>query len=467
MADPIHITQNNAGFDIKSVVQQLVKAKAEPIKRFQEQNSQIQEKLSAWNEVDTKISDLRSKLDTVTGYQMWDKNKAEVTASSQDNLMSATAESNAAAGTYDFDVGNLAQSHKVAGASAADITGNTDADASTDLGLEGKFTVGGETISVATSDSLNDIRDSINTAAANMSDSEKVQANIIDNRLVLRREQTGSTQINISESPDAGTTDEPILDTGGLDIWDSSNGFHYETRAAKDLNFTVDGMSVTRSSNTNITDVISGVTLNFSETGTATLEVGPDVESMRKNIEDFISAYNEAMSEAEKKSNVTVEEDSVDTATLHGSSLLRRFQMNARDTVLASDPDLDSDFNSLRNIGIYTSSRSNRLSVTDAEKLEDALTNNPDQVEALFTQSDDGGVKELSNYVDSVVQVGGSIDDRLDVLNDRIDRNDEKIEDRQRKVEQYEQQLWQRYSRLDKIAGEMQQMGSYVQQMIG
>ncbi len=464
MADHI-IAQNNVGFDIESVINKLVKAEAQPIKRLQEQNAQLQDKISAWSDVDSKVADLRTNLDTVTGYSMWDQNKAEVTSSSKDNLMSATASSNAAEGTYDFDVSQLAQSHKAASASAASITGNTDADSSTDLGLEGKFTIGGETISVGTSDSLNNIRDTINNAASNMSDSERVEANIVDNRLVLKREQTGSTEISIDESPSNGA-DEPILDSGGLDIWDSANGFHNETQAAQDLNMTVDGMSVTRSSNTELTDVIEGVTLNFNKTGTATLEVGPDVESMKSNIQGFIDAYNSAMSEAENKTNVTVEDDSVETATLHGSSLLRSFQTNSRDMVTSSDPDLDSSFSRLQDIGIGTSGPSNRLSITDSEKLEDALENNTDKVEALFRNSDDGGVKKLSNYVDSVAQVGGSIDDRIDVLNNRVDRNDERIADHQRHLQSYEEQLWREYSNLNKYAGQMQQMGSYVTQML-
>ena len=466
MADPMHITQNNVGFDIKSVVNQLVAAKRQPIQRLESRNSELQDKVGAWNEVDTKISDLRSKLDTVTGFSMWDKSKAEVTTSSQDNVMQATAGANPAEGTYDFDVSQLAESHKVASASAANITGNTDADATTDLGLEGDFTLGGQTISVATGDSLNNIRDSINNAATNMSDSDKVQANILDNRLVIKREQTGSADISISESP-ANGADEPILDSGGLDIWDSANGFHNETQNGQDLNFTVDGLSVTRSSNTEITDVIKGVTLNFNKTGTATLDVGPDVESMKSNIQDFIDAYNNAMSEAESKTNVSVNDDQVDASKLHGSTLLRSFQANSRDRVLSSDSDLNSDFDSLRKIGIYTTGQSNRLEITDSEKLENALKNNRDQVESLFSNSDDGGVKQLSNYVDTLVQVGGSIDERTDVLNSRIDDNEDQIEDQQRRIESYEQRLWQRYSRLDKVAGNMQQMSSYVQGMIG
>ena len=462
----MHITQNSLGFDIGSVVNQLVKARAQPIQRIQDQNSQIENKISAWNEAETKISDLRSSLDTVTGYSMWGKNKAEVTTSSVEDMMSASAATNAATGTYDFEVSQLAQSHKVAGASAADITGNPDADASTELGLEGEFTIGGETISVATSDSLSNIRNTINNAAANMADSEKVQANIIDNRLVLRREQTGSTDISIDEAPDNGT-DEPILGSGGLDIWSTASGFHHENQSGQDLNLTVDGMSVTRSSNTDITDIIEGVTLNFDKTGTATLDVGTDVESMKSKIEEFVSAYNDAMSEAEKKTAVTISNDNVETSSLHGSSLLRNFQTKSRDVITSSDPDLNSDFDGLRKIGIYTSSRSNRLEITDTEALEEALRNNPDEVEALFRESDDGGVKAMSNYVDSVAQIGGAIDSRVDNLNDRISRNDERIEDQQRRLQKYEERLWRKYSRLDSMASEMQQMTSYVNGMIG
>lgn len=466
MSDPMHITQNNAGFDIESVVRTLVQARSQPINRLQQQNKELQDKVSAWNDVDSKISDLSSKIDTVTGYEMWQQNNAEVTNSSTaQDFMSATAESDAAAGSYKFDVTTLAQSQKIASASAAAITGNTDADSSTDLGLEGAFTIGGEEININTGDSLNNIAGSINNAAENMAEDEKVEANIIDNRLVIKRAETGDTSISISESPDSGA-DEPVLDSGGLDLWDSTNGFHNEIQAGEDLQMTVDGLSVTRSTNKDITDVIKGVTLNFSNTGTADLEVGPDIDSMKSNIEDFISAYNEAMSEAESKSSVDVSEDEVKTSILSNSTLLRSFQDRSRALVTGTASDLNSDFDTLSDIGIGTTGPSNRLSITDSEKLEDALNNNVDSVETLFRDPDNGVVEKLGEYVDRVSQAGGQIDDRLNTINNKIDSNDDSIAAKQRRLESYEEQLWEEYSRVDSIIGQMQQQTDYVNSMI-
>src|SRR5262249_22560584 len=65
--------------------------------------------------------------------------------------------------------------------------------------------------------------------------------------------------------------------------------------AAKDATFKLDGMDITRSSNT-ISDVISGVTLTLlkdSGSPSTQITVASDTETIKKNIQTFVSQYNQ------------------------------------------------------------------------------------------------------------------------------------------------------------------------------
>lgn len=449
---PIHnIAQNNLGFDIQNVINQLVQVRSQPIQRLKQENSQIQEKVSAWGTFEEKVSKLRSSAESVTDFQTWDK---MTSSSSDEGVLTASVNSNAAPGTYAVDVSHLAQSHQVSSKAFSDTT--------SDLGFDGNFTIGGETIDVNTGDSLKDIRDKINTAANNMADSEKVEATIVDTTLVLEREQTGSTDIKIGEGSDGAN----ILDSSHLDIWDSTNKFHHVTQQAQDLDATVDGVSVARSSNTGIDDVIEGVTLDFRSSGSSTLEVATDVEEIKSTINDFISAYNTAMSTAEEKTSITTKDNGeVETGLLQGSTVARLFQNEARSIVGSKDSALPDGFQSLQEVGIGTTGKANRLSITDAEALEEAIRNHPEKTEQLFSDDDHGVVQELSDYLYSMTKAGGTLERRQQNLREEVTDNTEEIRERQSRLQEYQQQLWKRYGRLNTMVGRMKQQTSFLGNM--
>ena len=70
-----------------------------------------------------------------------------------------------------------------------------------------------------------------------------------------------------------------------------------ETQAAADAQFVVNGVSISKSSNT-VSDVISGVTFTLkNQTAAAvTLSIGKDIDSIVKSLKDLVAAYNEVNS---------------------------------------------------------------------------------------------------------------------------------------------------------------------------
>ena len=70
-----------------------------------------------------------------------------------------------------------------------------------------------------------------------------------------------------------------------------------EIQAGANASITVDGVTITPSSNT-VDDVIAGVTLNLKKAApdtTVTLSVARDYEKVKETISGFVTAYNDVI----------------------------------------------------------------------------------------------------------------------------------------------------------------------------
>lgn len=120
---------------------------------------------------------------------------AGLSATTGRSIVSASATSTAAAGNYKVEVLQLAQ--------AAKVSGSAMASSSTALGLAGDFAINGNSITVAATDTLSDVRNKINNANTGSTPSG-VTATILSNgtgggRLVLTRDSAGGNGINLTE----------------------------------------------------------------------------------------------------------------------------------------------------------------------------------------------------------------------------------------------------------------------------
>jgi flagellar hook-associated protein 2 len=148
------------------------------------------------------------------------------------------------------------------------------------------------------------------------------------------------------------------------------------TAAAADADLTVDGVHVTRASNT-VADLVDGATLTLAKAGTVTLTGSVPTNALTQAVGDVVDTYNQVLSA------VTTLTDPVSGA-LRGDpaakSLLRQLKTLASATLLpgaaAGAP------RSLAELGVGTN-RDGTLKV-DAAALSRAVTAHPSEVEAMF-----------------------------------------------------------------------------------
>jgi flagellar hook-associated protein 2 len=443
----MRITGFADGFDSEAMVSALMEVARSQQDRYNELAYEQELKLAAWNRVESSLGTLQDKAYDLTSMSTWEQMD---TTASNSSVLSLSATTLAAEGNYDITVSKMAQAHRIGSDAQADTT--------SPLGLAGQFTIGGEPITIDTDASLENIRDAINLAAHSMADDEAVEATIVDTTLVLTRKQTGATQISLSD--DSGD----VLES--LGILDASKAVKNELSVARDLQAQIMGIDITRSSNTNLDDIITGVTLDITGEGTSTFSVSHDRDSVKSLIQDFISTYNSTMEALESQGNATVGGDSdVVAATLQGDSLLRSIESKSRSLITGSDDTgtLADGLESLRKIGIWTSGKENRLSITDSAAFNDALENNFDDVEDLFRDYNAGIMRKFETYMKSLTSsVDGAVNRRQQGIQDRVDAYDEKIADMERSLTAYQDQLWEQFTTMETTIAGFQQQSNYL-----
>jgi len=241
-------------------------------------------------------------------------------------------------------------------------------------------------VTVETGDRLIDIQAKINAFSNELG----VEANILkisdtDFRLTL-------------DSSDVGIDNSfSILADGGA----AANVTFTDIQTAQDASLTVDGLTVTRSSNT-INDVIEGLSLNllqptpdFGGGGQTNITVKTDVDtSVAENgIINFINVYNEfrvfAARQTARDDTGALGEDAVlgDDITLR--TLIQRVSSEISNVVAGAD---NTNFSALANVGITltdfagdeeTPETSNILTY-DPAKLQSSLANSFDNLRQIF-----------------------------------------------------------------------------------
>ncbi|HEY64315.1 MAG TPA: flagellar filament capping protein FliD [Caldilineae bacterium] len=303
-----------------------------------------------------------------------------------------------------------------------------------------RYDAQGVIVTVETDDTLVDIASAINNGT--YAEGNEVTATIVDGYLVLTAANTGTRHQLIASDitgtvlSGSGSNGLGILGDGGTGDVDPSDGFKVTLQQAVDASFTVNGISITRQSNTGLTDVISGVTLNLLAEGndaTADLTVESDTESITNAINDFLSQFNDLMS------YLKAQTDTVSTASgtytrggLASEPTFYRLRLSLISDLISPVDGLSADDpTSLSQIGITFDADLN-LVISDSAALDQALASNLQGVANLFDALMDRIASRLDPFtrtVNSLMdQLIANIDDQIEDVNDSLARMQERMQ---------------------------------------
>ncbi|GHU93950.1 flagellar hook-associated protein 2 [Clostridia bacterium] len=261
-----------------------------------------------------------------------------------------------------------------------------------------EFKINGKSFQFKETEKLSAVMEAINTAGAGV----KMSFSQLSGSFTLQSTTTGSASSLAVEEDSSNFF--AALGLGGGSSGD--NVFDSESLVGQDAKLTIDGVSVTRSSNS---FTIEGMTfqLNGETTGAVNFSVERDTSAALENVKQFVTAFNDMMTKLDtayrtKKDgsygplSPSVKEGMTETE-------VKEWEANAKKGLLYRDSNMEKLIDGLRGavtanidglgylsqFGIstngYTSGESFRLTIDD-DKLSAALEADPDKLYNIMAQ---------------------------------------------------------------------------------
>lgn len=230
------------------------------------------------------------------------------------------------------------------------------------------------TVTTSASTTLTQLRDSINNATDN------AEASILYNGtgyvLVIKGESGASNEVRVTPSGGSSST--------------LTNNFSYtastknltQTVDGTDASFTVDGIAMTRSTNT-ISDLFNGYTLELEATSSSAINISStqNLDNITALLSNFIDAYNAIYTNITEMSGAAFSEDE-STGPLAGDSLARSIQRELRSYTTKSLSGYEGGPYSMSLLGVQTN-RDGSLTL-NTSVLKNSFAVAPKIVDAIF-----------------------------------------------------------------------------------
>jgi flagellar hook-associated protein 2 len=401
-----------SGLDIEGLITQLVAAERDPVEaRLERKESELKQEISAFGTLKSALSTFQDSASNLNRLSTYNQRTA---ASTNDDVVGITARAGAEPGNYSLTVSQLAKAHSLASGSYTSVNdpvgsgtltfrfgttsysevpeGSEQIPAYTGFAVNGERTQA-EVVIDASNNTLEGVRDAINDADVGVS------AVIVNDgtgfRLLISSEESGaenSLQISVDDA------DGNNADQGGLSALAFNGGGSgmTQTLAGQDAVFTLNGLEISHSSNL-AEDVIEGISLDLKEltdTGSVTVSVAEDTESLKEGIKDFVDKYNEYLNTINR---LTAYDPGTKVAgALQGDFSARSVTSQLRQALTSSVEGFEGAFTSLAEVGI-TSQVDGTLSISDT-KLDAALEEHYDDFVKLFASIGDPTDSSI-NYV--------------------------------------------------------------------
>ena len=353
-----------SGIDVKALAQGLVDAEKIPRKeRIDAKIAKTEAKITGFSAIKYALSELKTAFAKINDASEFAAIKPSNT---QTSAFGVTASSSAQAGSYGIEVLQTAQAQRTASGSFADRSTPLNGGSAFTLNL----TLGGvsqDPIAVTTA-----------TPAGMVS-----AINGADLGVTAQLINTGSG-FNVVLTGETGATQSFTLgsdDGSGNAVADV--GFTNHLQTAADANFKVNGLTVTRSTNS-ISDVIDGVTLDLytNTTGAARLDLNRETTGIKDNLKGLVTAYNDFEATLKILGDAGSEVEEFGGA-LAGESLLQTVRTQVRDFIINNSSSPGTNIKAARDVGI-SFDRNGKLTL-DETKLDKALQNHFGEVSTMFT----------------------------------------------------------------------------------
>jgi flagellar hook-associated protein 2 len=442
-----------SGLDIAGLVKQLVTAEGQPAAaRLDTQETDLQAKLSAFGSLRSAIANLQATIAPLKDAKNFQGRSVAV---GDDSLLTATATSTAATGTFQIAVERLAQAAKL----QSQQLGSADTVVGTGT-LTLKLGASTMTLNIdGTNDTLAQIRDAINGASGNPGITATIVTGVDGAHLVLTSSKTGAANaITVTQSGGDGGL-APL-------VYDPANNVTNMTQVqqAADARVVIDGIAAESPTNS-VTSAVDGLTLNLLATSapntTTTVSVSLDQSGTTKAVNDFVKAYNALVNGLQNLASYDA--TSKTAGPLLGDSTLRDFLTSLRRTISSTVGGTTGSYNNVAQIGIGFAL--DGTMTADPTKLADALNTQFDSVGQLFAST--GGVaKRLDTLFSQYVSTGGLLDARTKGLQTSISEIGDQRTQLQTRLDALQTRLTAQFNAMDTLVAQLRSTSSFLTQQL-
>jgi len=352
-----------SGLDTGAIIDALLGVKAKPISLLSKQKTDFNLLKSKYKALESKVQTLQDAADDL---KKSSDLLAFTAASSDTTVATASANGNAAEGSFNLTVNSLAKSQSDGSNTLADFDTTSAGTGTISITIDGTQ----HDIAIASGAStLEDVQHAINDADIGVS------ATIVNTG-------TASNQYElVLTSDETGTDNSFSVDTSGL-TGGALTGFS-SLQVASNASITVNGLTVERSSN-EFDDVVAGVSFTAFNTGASTITVNSDKSAIKEKIEKFVAAQSDLVSFI--NGEISVPDGAEVGGSFNGESAVVSIKSQILNTI-SQGGFPGGSLSTLAQVGIELSS--DGTMTFDQAKFDSAAEDSLDDVVAMLTTKGD------------------------------------------------------------------------------
>jgi flagellar hook-associated protein 2 len=404
----IQSTGLGSNLNVNDIITKLMQVEQQPLTTLAKKEASFQAKLSAYGSLNGAVSAFQSALTNLNNPSTFQTLNA---SSSDSSIAFATANSTAVAGSYSLNVTKLAQAQAISSAGLVSTSDAIGSGTETTINFQfGKITgtASGGTYSGASfaqdasqnvgtikitsaNNTLQGIRDTINTGNFGVSASIVGDGSATPYHLVLTSSKTGETSsMKITATPGGDSAVSNLLN------YDPAGTQNFtEVTTGQNASVNLNGIAISSASNT-IANSVQGTSITLSKVGSTTISVSPNTSGIQTGVTNFVKAYNDLNNTI--KNLTAFDPNSKKAGLLLGDSTVQNIQNQVRRTLSSAVNGLGGGITTLSQIGV-SFQKDGSLAI-DSGKLTNALSSNFKDVGGLFAS--------LGSTSDSLISIAGS-----------------------------------------------------------
>lgn len=431
-----------SGIDTKALAQNLANAEIQPQKdAVNVKLTKVQSKISGYGYIKSALLSLKDAFGKI--YNASDFNS--ITPNNSQPTAFGVTSAAASAGSYNIEVKKIALAQRTVTADPGFTSPDTPLNGGATNAFDLNLAIGGATPTIhVTTATPAGMVSAINNAKLG------VTAALINTGSGYKMVVTGDT----------GAAKSFTLSSTASDVtFDPTN-----LQDAQDASFKVNGLSVTRTTNT-VNDVIDGVTLNLytPTTGNARLDLNRDTTAIKANLTAVVTAYNDLENTLKELGNSKSTIKDIG-GSMVGDSLLQTIRNQVRNMVVGKSTAPGITDNSVikagRDVGLSVD-RTGQLTL-DSTKLDAALQNHFDDVVKMFTAGTNnksvfavnaGVAGDTFNGIDKMLRSTGVMTLQTDSANKQVTKYQADMTKLDTKLQQTLDRYTKQFSVMDSIVG--------------